>query len=177
MDDEDQGVQSEGSVALAWNVNLLCILGASIGVVSLFVAWIHVPPTIGAWVGSSRIQFEPSIVYMVTDRYIYYGAAAAFAVGTIAAFASPLGGILQSASLVIFALGMIDSGNELPLEGIDQQQTLMVGMCLGIVSCALVTTSLFKPLGTGSLHPRGPRKIRLMERLLTITPSIVEKRP
>jgi hypothetical protein len=174
MSDEWHDESREPGISIEWNVNLLCLIGASIGVVALFTAWINEPPSMP---GPPSITLEPSIVYMVTNQYLYWGISAAFLIGTIAAFASPLGGILQSASLIAFAVGIVESGSDPWLDGIDPQQTLSVGMCLGIVSCTLVMTSLFSPLGTGSLRPVKPRKIRLMERLLTITPSIIEKRP
>ena len=171
---QDQGNSHEPSIALVWNVNLLCLIGAGAGVVAAFVAWVNIP-----WIyaGHWPLRMEPTLVFMVVDRWAYYAAAAAFIVGTIVALGSPLGGVLQSASLITFAKGIVDSGNDPWLHEIDPQQTLNIGMYLGIASCALVMTSLFKPLGTGSLRPRGSRKVRLMERLLTITPSIVEKRP
>lgn len=174
MSDEKQAELAESDTGPAWNVNLLCIVGASIGMVAVFVAWINEPPSMP---GPPSIRWEPSIVYMVANHYLYYGISAAFLVGTAVAFASPLGGIVQSASLVAFAIGIVESGSDPWLDGIDPQQTLRIGMYLGIVSCALVITSLFSPLGTGSLRPGKSRKIRLMERLLTITPSVVEKRP
>jgi hypothetical protein len=172
--DGKQEESQEPSISLIWNVNLLCLIGACIGVVALFVAWINEPPTMpGPW----HISWEPSVIYMVTNHYLYYGASAVFLIGTMAALASPLGGTLQTASLIIFAIGIIDSGSDLWLDGINPQQTLRIGMYLGIVSCTLVTTSLFSPLGTGKLRPGKSRKIRLIERLLTVTPPIAEKRP
>ncbi len=174
MNGEVHGDSPEPGVALVWNVNLLCLVGASIGVVSAFVAWINEPPTIpGPW---SNYR-EPSLIFMVANHYLYRGAAAVFLIGTLAAFASSLGGVLQTASLIVFAKGIIDSGGDPWLDGIDPQQTLNIGMYLGIVSCALVMTSLSSPLGTGCLRPGRSRNIRLMERLLTFTHSIVEKKP
>jgi hypothetical protein len=164
----------ESGIGLVWNVNLLCIIGASIGVAAIFLTWIHEPPTMP---GPPSIRYEPTVVYMVTNHYLYYGASAVFLIGTIAALASPLGGIMQSASLMVFAVGIIDSGSDPWLDGIDPQQELRVGMYLGIVSCTLVMTSLFSPLGTGRLSPGRSRRIRLMERLLTVSPSISEKSP
>lgn len=174
MKDKQQGLQGDQSISLAWNVNLQCILGASIGIVALFLVWIYEPPNMP---GPPSVFSEPSIVFMITHQYLYYGAAVVFLLGTTSAFVTPLGGIMQSGSLAYFAFGVIDSGNDLWLDGIDPQQTLRIGMYLGIVSCTLVLTSLFAPLGIGNLRPGKSRKLRLMERLLTITPSIVEKRP
>lgn len=170
---EKHGNPPEPSIAIVWNVNLLCLVGACIGLVAAFVVWINEPPSIP---GPPNIRWEPSVVYMVTNHYLYYGISAAFLVGTIVAFASPIGGIMQSASIVAFAIGIVESGNDPWVDGIDPQQTLRIGMYLGIVSCTLVMTSLISPLGIGDLRPGKGRKIRLMERLLTITPSIVEKR-
>jgi hypothetical protein len=157
------------NVSRLWNVNLLCIIGACIGVAALFVAWIHEPPNMP---GPPNIRYEPTIVYMVENQYLYYGAAVMFLIGTLTAFASPLGGVLQSGGLVLFAQGIIESGNDQWLDGIDPQQELRVGMCLGMASCSLVLTSLFSPLGTGRLRPARSRKVRLFERLLTISQSM-----
>lgn len=174
MTEEERNGSHETSMILTWNINLLCLIGASIGMVAVLVAWISEPLSIPS---PPSIRWEPSIVYMVTNHYLYYGTSAAFLVGTIAAFVSPLGGILQSASLVAFAMGIIESGGDPWLDGIDPQQTLRVGMYLGIVSCTLVMTSLLTPIGTGSLSPGKARRIRLMERLLVITPPVVGNRP
>ena len=156
----------------AWNVNILCIVGAAIGVVAVFLAWIHEPPSMPS---PPHIQYEPTIVYMVTEQYLYYGASVAFLVGTVAAFATPLGGFLQSGGLLVFAAGIIDSGGDPWLDGIDPQQELRAGMYLGIVSCTLVMTSLYSPLGTGNLRPGRSRRIAPAERLMTISRSVVNE--
>lgn len=174
LSDEKQVELAESDTGPAWNVNLLCMVGASIGLLAVFVAWMNEPPGIP---GPPDIRWEPSIAYMLANHYLYFGASAAFLVGTIVAFASPIGGILQSASLAAFAIGIVESGSDPWLDGIDPQQTLRVGMYLGIASCTLVLTSLFSPLGTGKLRPGKSRKIGLTERLLTVTPLVVEKRP
>ena len=152
-------------------MNLLCIVGASLGVIAVFLTWINEPMTMP---GPPDIRYEPTIVYMIVNHYLYYWASAAFLVGTVAAFATPLGGILQTGSLLVFAAGIIDSGSDPWLDGIDPQQELRAGMYLGIVSCTLVMTSLFSPLGTGHLRPGKSRRIVLIERLMTISPSIVK---
>ena len=156
----------------AWNVNMLCIVGAVIGVVAVFLTWIHEPPSMPS---PPSIQYDPTIAYMVTNQYLYYGASVAFLVGTVAAFATPLGGVLQTGGLLVFAAGIIDSGNDLWLDGIDPQQELRAGMYLGIVSCTLVMTSLFSPLGTGGLRPGKSRRITPVQRLMTISPPVAKE--
>jgi hypothetical protein len=163
------GESLDPNVILLWNANLLCIVGACIGVAALFLTWIYDPPSMP---GPRSIHFEPTIIYIVVLQYLYYGAATVFLIGTVAAFASPIGGILQSASLTVFAYGIVDSGNDTWLDGIDPQQQLRGGMYLGIASCAIILTSLFIPLGTGKLYPARPRSIRLVERLLTVSQTI-----
>jgi hypothetical protein len=150
---------------IVWNVNLLCGVGACIGVAALFLTWIYEPLHV-------TIRNEPTIVYMVATQYLYYGAAVVFLIGTVVAFVSPLGGVLQVAGLIVFALGIVDSGNDQWLKGYDPQQELRIGMYLGIVSCSLVLASLFRPLGTGKLRPARVRHIRLVERLLTVSQSL-----
>lgn len=165
----DDGKSPESHIRLIWSLNLLCVIGACMGVVALFVEWLYNPPTIP---GPVDIRWHPTIVYMVTNHYLYYGAATAFLVGTVAAFVSPLGGAFQSVGVTAFALGMIESGDDLWLDGIDPQQELRIGMCLGMVSCALVVASLFAPVGTGRLRPSRERHISLADRFLTVSVSV-----
>jgi len=156
-------------ISIVWNVNLLCVVGACIGVAALFLEWIYEPPNMPTHLGMLNY---PTILYMVVTRYLYYGAAVMFLLGTVIAFVSPIGGIPQLASLMVFAYGMVESGNDPRLDGFDPQQKIWIGMGLGIVSCALILTSLFTPWGTGNLrHPRS-KNIRSVERLLTVTLSI-----
>ena len=175
MSDWRQEGSPEPGRAWAWDLNLLCIAGACVGVTALFLAWISES---AAWAVDSR---EPTILDMVVSQRatlvsgeVYSVAAALFLAGSISAFATPAGGILQSISLVVFAQGITESGNEMMWI---HPQELRIGMYLGVVSCCLVLTSLLSPLGTGTLRPGKSRKIGVVKRLLTITPSIVEKRP
>jgi hypothetical protein len=159
---------ADSSPRLVWSVNLLCIVGASIGVVAVFLGWIYIPPsipTVGYW-------GYPTIPYMVVIHCGYYGAATLFLLGVMIAFVSPIGGVLQSGSLVLFMTGIIESGDDPVLDGIDPQQKVWFGMAFGAVSCVVVLTSLFFPLGTGRLRFARSRGIRLGERLLTVTLSI-----
>lgn len=162
------GEPSTPSIAVNLNVNILCIVGASIGIIALFLAWIHEPPTMPS---PPDIRYEPTIAYMVSHEYLYYGASVAFLAGTVAAFVTPLGGIVQAGGLLAFAAGIIDSGGDPWLDGIDPQQELRAGMYLGIASCTLVITSLFSPLGTGRLRPGRQRKIEPKERMMTVSRS------
>jgi len=154
---------------IVWNVNLLCVVGACIGVAAVFLTWIHEPPSM---LGPRSIHYEPTIVYMVVTQYLYYGAATMFLLGTVAAFASPVGGIPQLASLMLFAQGIVESGDDPWLDGIDPQQRLRIGMYLGMASCFLVLSGLLSPLGTGKLRPGRCRSIRLVERFLTVSQSM-----
>jgi len=157
------------NIIIVWNVNLLCVVGACIGVAALFLTWIYEPPSMP---GPRSIHYEPTIVYMVVTQYLYYGAATMFLLGTVAAFASPIGGIPQLASLMLFAQGIVESGDDPWLDGIDPQQQLRLGMWFGMASCFLILASLFIPLGTGKLRPARSRNIRLVERFLTISQSM-----
>ena len=157
------------SLSIVRNINLLCVVGALVGVAALVLSWIYEPPSM---LGPSSIRNEPTIVYMVANRYLYYGAAVLFLLGTASSFVSPLGGILQLASLGLFAQGMIGSGDDHWLDGIDPQQQIRAGICLGTASCVLILISLALPFGTGRLRPGRSRSIRLVERLLTISQSM-----
>jgi hypothetical protein len=164
------GKESDTSrITIVWNVNLLCIVGACIGVAALFLGWIYQPPSMPTHLG---IRNYPTVLYMIVNQYMYYGAAALFLLGTVIAFVSPIGGIPQLASLMAFAYGMVASGYDPRLDGIDPQQKIWFGMGLGVVSCILILTSLFTPWGPGNMHPPRSKNIRFRERLLTVTLSI-----
>jgi hypothetical protein len=160
-------------IVRGWNFNLLCIVGACIGVAALLLTWIHIPETMLGPPPPPQIErrYTPTIVYMIFNYIgsLYLAAAIIFLLGTIAALVSPIGGIQQLVSIIAFAYGIVESGFHRPLDGIDQQQQLGIGMCLGLASCALVLLSLFRRLEKGRLRIVVPGNIGLAERLLTVS--------
>ena len=94
-----------------------------------------------------------------------------FIIGTIAAFITPLGGVIQLSgiSMFIYKLASVNDG-DLPAE---------VGPYVGIVSGALALVSIVYPIGLGYRK----RPVSLVGRLLVFSPgeevlqSSSEKRP
>ncbi len=151
---------------LKLNVNLLCIAGACIGVAAMSFTWIYYPPSM---LSPPDPRMTPSVVFMVSHQAIAFGAALLFLIGTLAAFASPLGGFLQISSLVLFGWDVVESGNGPWLDGIDPQHQLRLGMYLGILSAAIVMASLLCPIGPGRMRVIPRNKPTLVERILTVS--------
>jgi len=126
-------------------VNVLCLVGAALGLVSLFLPW---------WQG-----YEIAVATMVDKDYMLvedvlfnsaqYGslfviACTLYVVGTFLAFGSPLGGLVQIPGILgFFAM----FGSEI---GVHRgEDTIALGAYLGLASAAVVTVSLLVPLGIG----------------------------
>ncbi len=154
------------AAVLKLNVNLLCIAGACIGVAAMTVTWIYYPPNTPS---PPSPYMEPSIVFMVSHQAIAFGASLLFSIGTLAAFASPLGGFLQISSMALFAWDVLESGNDRWLDGIDPQHQLRLGMYMGILSTAIVLASLLYPIGLGKMGVISRNKQTLVERILTVS--------
>ena len=132
-------------------VNLLCILGGPLGVVSLFMIW-AVRHTLDLWalVGSTSYSgfdflaghapYEPQFW---TDTYML--SPILFAVGSTVAFVTPLGGGLQVAGALYFLSWAPLYNPRAAFSG--EYYVLGVGWYIGLVAGALTLLSLVHPIG------------------------------
>jgi hypothetical protein len=155
----------------------LALVGATLGVASMYLNWYSTSEIIGffelrPW---DMVWFRD---WTLIEGYERMGSAfplwlpqTLFIIGTIAAFMTPLGGVVQLSgiSLFVYRLASVNDGN-LPAE---------VGAYVGIISGALALVSMVYPIGLGYSR----RLVSLVGRLLVFSPgeevleSSSEKRP
>ncbi|HDP96759.1 MAG TPA: zinc ribbon domain-containing protein [Euryarchaeota archaeon] len=113
-------------------VNLLCMLGATIGLMSLFATWIidheYVP-------GAYSAFNIPPILMQETD--VYHISPALFLIGCLVAYFSPIGSFFQFTA--IFPL-LVDSY-------MDPYRSLGAGVVIALLSMIIVIYSVFNPIG------------------------------
>jgi len=149
--------------------NLLCILGAVIGVASLYSVWAvlyypgHIPGA-GYYSQASYTGFDllsnfvPHISPRLTD--VFFLSCVLLAAGTATAFLTPIGGVLQVAGSLYFLL----QTSPYWLERV-WFFNLRAGPVIGLIAGALTVFSIFYPIGP---HCRD-RPINLVARLLSIS--------
>ncbi len=118
-------------------VNALCLAGAGLGLISLFLPW---------WSGSSQ---EYSLVQDVLLRPEVYSSgfllsATLFVVGTGIAFLSPMGGLVQLPG----ALGFLALFNQEIGTG-RGSESFEFGVYIGLVGAIVTMVSLLVPIGVG----------------------------
>ena len=124
---------------------MLCIVGAVIGIFSLFLPWVWVGE--GDWRDSSSVYDVLLAPHDKTSsQWLSVGHWALIIVvsGTILAFAFPAACGIQATGLTLFLYDYL--GAE-PLVGYDRE--LSIGFFVAVVSTAVVAASLIAPLGIG----------------------------
>lgn len=146
------------------NVNILTIIGISLGIIALFLIWTIVsyspPARKEPFMIYEEVNFFNFLEYSV--RFNFLGIRSVFIIGCVlyviglfSSFLTPLGGIPQLAGILIFFGQFISWNNAFPSH---------MGPYLGIVSVVIVLISLFKPIRVGkNLIPT-----TLKHKLLTI---------
>lgn len=135
-------------------LNILCLVGAIIGVVAVFSTWI----TIGFMFWSREMNLI-DLYNQVGSSSDFYLPAVLLLIGAVVAFVSPLGGILQVVGAPLFFSAFAsNSENALPSG---------LGPYLAIVGALIVLGSLMYPVGIGYRQkPAG-----VIGRLFTISPG------
>ena len=132
-------------------MNVLCIIGAIIGVFSLFLPWVWVGE--GDWRDSSSVYdmlLGPNDKTTSQWRSIGHWALIIVVSGTILAFAFPAACGIQGAGLAMYCYDFLGQD---PLFGYDRG--LSIGFFAAVVSTAVVAASLIAPLGIGFDELRG----------------------
>jgi len=156
-----QNVTVEPKPPYQVKVNILCLAGAVLGILSLFMPWalVHDPfqddtTNIGAF------DFDESFGGGSSFPANFQFTVILFIIGTLVAFLLPLGGVLQ----LIGSVGFILTTVTYPKIGNDEV-IFWVGAAIATISSALVLVGLAYPEGIG--FAKGKRTA--MERLLTVS--------
>jgi hypothetical protein len=137
---------------------MMCLIGATIGIASIFLPWFvaAVGPfrderALTAWIWD-LLQAHSGDLGLYAPFLI-------FLLGTLLAFWTPLGGILQALGLATFYV--MEIGWKVPPDGgYGFVAPLAVGFYLAVLSAIMVMISMVKPLGIGFSELHGPARPR-----------------
>jgi hypothetical protein len=145
-------------------LNLLCLVGAGIGIASLFATWVGTYYRIMSIPGSLIVNYP--ISYNVLDVvglgpgehswHEFWLPCLIYLIGTLAALATPLAGVVQAFGVSTFFLALRDQYGDF--------EPRTIGPCLAVVSVIVVLASLIRPVGWG--YRAG--QVDLVRRLLSI---------
>ncbi len=138
-----------GGITAKYRVNLLCWVGAILGIVAIFSTWVKI--SIFVW-GTNLNLID--VMNHASDSILVAGVWL-FIVGTLAAFVITEGGVLQIIGVILFLSWFTNEAGEMP-SGVGPY----LGLSAGVISAA----SFAVPLGIGY---RGT-KIRLRDRSLAV---------
>ena len=142
-------------------VNVLCLAGAILGVLSLFMPWALVHDSfLDETTNIGAFDFDESFQGSATFSDNFQFTVTLFMIGTLVAFLLPLGGILQ----IIGSVGFILTTVTYPEIGNDEV-IFWVGAAIAIISSVMVLIGLAYPEGIG--FEKGKRSA--VERLLTVS--------
>jgi hypothetical protein len=126
-------------------VNLLCILGAVVGLAALFLPWM--------WTAEGLSSVDWSAADVLKDGGSWslgsiHTALIIFTTGTIMALAVPSGGIVQAIGLAMFYSEEVLREERFTSGGV-MQAGLSIGVFVAILSTAVVIAGLVSPTGPG----------------------------
>jgi len=150
------GAHLQGRARL--QMNMLCILGAIIGLLSVYETWNY-----HASVCAARGMDDQSrnLLEVIYDMNSFPFPGILFVLGTIVTFYSPLGGIFQCIGVVSFGALYLAAHGTFS----DHWGGVGFGFILGIISTMVVLISLIRPMGIGLEND----SFGLKGRLLTIS--------
>jgi len=142
-------------------VNLYCLVGAIMGVLTLFMPWAllhdtHLDETTN--VGAFDFNESPEAGYSFPDNFQL--SVTLFVIGTGLAFILPIGGVFQ----FIGSMGFILTTVTYPRFG-ETELIFWIGAAIALISSCLVMIGLVYPNGVGFR----PGKRTAIERLLTVS--------
>jgi ABC-type phosphate/phosphonate transport system permease subunit len=141
-------------------VNVFCLLGAVIAVISLFLPWAMVEDKeSGDTANLGAFDFNETFWGFDVFPSNFHYSVTLFLIGTAIAFFCPLGGILQ----IIGSMGFIISTLTVTFETFNI--VFWIGSLAALVSAVFVLLSLVYPLGVGY----EPGKRDALARLLTVS--------
>jgi len=141
-------------------VNVFCLVGAVLAVISLFLPWAMVQDKeSGDTANLGAFDFNENFLgyHLFSSNFRY--SVTLFLIGTAIAFFCPLGGVLQ----LVGSMGFIISTLTVTFETINM--VFWIGALVAVVSAAFVLVSLAYPIGIG--YEAGRRDA--LARLLTVS--------
>jgi len=175
---------------MKWRINLLCITGALLGIISFILPWMSILryeiiegemllPLPGEWSLLRVIEIHNVQDLLQTSFQFLPIPAILFIFGSLLALLTPLGCFPQAAGLILFPITIIDRiGRHQfydPSSGywIFEEVELMIGFYFALIASAITAISLLRPIGIN--YRRGPfdRKARLLNfnRMIVPPPS------
>jgi len=136
------------------SVNLLCLVGAIIGVIAIFSTWI----TVGFMFWTNDMNLI-DVFNQVDSSSDFWLPAVLCLIGVVVAFISPLGGIMQIIGVPLFISAFASHADgDLPSG---------IGAYLALVGAVVVLVSLLYPVGIGYRQ----RPVGILSRVLTFSPG------
>jgi hypothetical protein len=132
------------------SANLLCVIGAVLGVSTFLMPWI--------WTEWGIAQSEWLFLEVLPNSCTMSGwrvALVVFMIGTILAFASPMASFIQAAGLYGFYHFFNPTSG-----GTDFENGLSIGYAVAILSAALVLSSFVRPAGPGCDDAESRHRLR-----------------
>lgn len=126
-------------------VNILCLAGAALGLLALFLPWwTGFELGLGMMIDRDYMLVQDVLLDSTEHGSLFVVVCTLYVVGTLLAFWSPIGGLVQIPAVLGF-LALF--GSEI---GVHRgEDTIALGAYLGLVSAIVVTVSLLVPLGIG----------------------------
>lgn len=161
--DKEQVGSSDGhaiSPSSHIRLNMLCLIGATIGVAAIALPWFgtRAGPLYEEWSFAAWIW---DMLRSGTSALEFYLAFGFFLTGTILAFFTPVGGGLQVIGLTEFCLEELDREESFSQYSHYEGQ-FAVGFFVACVSSAFVLASIVRPVGIGCGKSVGSLRSRLM---------------
>lgn len=134
-------------------LNILCLVGAIVGVAAIFSTWISL-----GFLFWSREMNLIDVYNHVESSSDFWLPAVLFLAGTLVAFVTSLGGIMQIIGVPLFMSAFVSHA--------DGRLPSGIGPYLGLVAAIIVLASLAHPVGVGY----GAKSKGILGRVLTISP-------
>jgi len=143
------GSSNKVTSASPFTVNVLCIIGATVGLAAIALPWRwtsaglwYDESTLGAQIWTTTYLTSVKIDYDTLTQFVLLG------IGALLAFVTPLGVIPQSAGIAMFYIDELDRQVLYREHGL-YEGGFGIGFFLACLSLVLVLASLIKPLGIG----------------------------
>ena len=136
-----------------WFVNLLCIFGAIIGLISFLLPWYS------AWIVGGPEGVIPRIEGYLGTPIVFLFSGSVFVIGTLLSFVSPFGGLFQLLGVITMPLLVFyDPSFAVTQRHYVHFEEFEAGWWLALLSSIIVLISMAFPLGIGT-SKRGTRAI------------------